>query len=443
MANEENIPNPEEQEAQKTQMLVDTGNAILELEEAQAQFKKHLIVEGEILKEKFGDRLVKDKSLRESFDSSIGTGKDMSLGAPFLKPLNSYVKEYYKKYYKAVQSDNAEERDKAFAQVKMLKQELDAIREMKKDYADNMFGSDDGTSQLSKGCSQQQVSIADQLYTHNTELRVEIGSEKMVKAQLVDFYNMPINLGECYGVVQDFTGNETYVNFKEGNKDLFVPPMEKALEYQRLRKEQSDIASEAMATNSQPSLDVDGIAYQMKKLLIDQNTVLSFCHDDLMEDGSTFKEHLYNHQSLEHLSYNGETQEFDLAQFDENGDGHLDEADRVRLIDAITNVDSDFFDIELLRDLVTEYYTKKIYMAWGKQFGFPDDWLFNIDVNKVKLNIQRFKVEREKAEKRKHPIFMFDGKQYSLEEADKFLQVAMFKEHNQEVDYVKKYNLDK
>ena len=79
----------------------------------------------------------------------------------------------------------------------------------------------------------------------------------------------------------------------------------------------------------------------MKKLFIDQNTVLSFCHDDVLEDGSTFKEHLYNHQSLEHLEYNGETQEFDLSQFDENGDGQLDEADRVRLIDAITKKPED------------------------------------------------------------------------------------------------------
>ena len=443
MAKDDNIPNPQEQEAQKDQMLVDTGNAILELEEAQKQYKKHLIIEKELIKAKYGDRLTKDKALRAAYDASIGTGKDASLGEAFLKPLHKFVKAEYKKYYKAIQNDDAEERDKAFAQVKILKQEIDAIKESKKDYADNMFGGEDGEMQLSKGCSQQQISIADQIYTHNSELRVEIGDKSHVKAQMVDFYNQPIKLGECYGVVQDFAGNETYVNFKEGNKDLFVPPMERVLEYQRLRKEQSDLASEAMANNQQPSLDVKGIAYQMKKLFIDQNTVLSFCHDDVLEDGSTFKEHLYNHQALEHLEYNGETQEFDLSQFDQNGDGLLDEADRVRLIDAITNVDSEFFDIELLRDLVNEYFTKRIYLAWGKQFNFPEDWLHALDINKVKLNIERFKVERDKAKQRKHPIFMFDGKQYSLKEADKFLQVALWKEHTEEVDYVKKYNLDK
>ena len=90
----------------------------------------------------------------------------------------------------------------------------------------------------------------------NPELRVEIGTKKHVRAEMVDFYNEPLRQGECYGVVQDFAGNETYVNFKNGNKDLFVPPMEKSLEYQELKKEQSEIDGQAKAKDDQPSLDV-------------------------------------------------------------------------------------------------------------------------------------------------------------------------------------------
>jgi len=82
-------------------------------------------------------------------------------------------------------------------------------------------------------------------------------------------------------------------------------------------------------------------------------------------------------------------------------------------------------------------------MTWGKPFGFPDDWIHNVEINKIKLNIERFKQAYDEAKSRKWPIFMFDGKQYGLKEADKFLQVALWKEMKQSrnVDYRKKYNI--
>ena len=438
MANE-NIPNPQEEKDQISQMLVDTGNTILEHQEEEKAFRKHQQIEAEMIHQKYGDRIMKDEGLRAAFDSSIGTGADQSLGQAFLDPIHKYVRELHKDYIKFVKKEDSENRDKAFAKLKLLKQEVAAIKEMKRDYSDNMMGGEVGQPTISKGCSQQQVSIADQLYTQNPELRVEIGTKKHVRAEMVDFYNEPLRQGECYGVVQDFAGNETYVNFKNGNKDLFVPPMEKSLEYQELKKEQSEIAGQAKANDDQPSLDVGGIGYQIKKIFIDQNTVLSFAHDDILEDGSTFKEHLYNHKALEFITYD----DFDLQEHDENRDGQIDEWDRVRLMDAITNIDNPNFNIDLLRDLVTEYYTKKIWMAWAKQFNFPEDWLHNIDVNRAKANVNRFKIAYDEAKTKKHPLFMFDGKQYGLKDADKFLQVALWSKNQEEVDYVKKYNLDK
>ena len=241
MANE-NIPNPQEEKDQISQMLVDTGNTILEHQEEEKAFRKHQQIEAEMIHQKYGDRIMKDEGLRAAFDSSIGTGADQSLGQAFLDPIHKYVRELHKDYIKFVKKEDSENRDKAFAKLKLLKQEVAAIKEMKRDYSDNMMGGEVGQPTISKGCSQQQVSIADQLYTQNPELRVEIGTKKHVRAEMVDFYNEPLRQGECYGVVQDFAGNETYVNFKNGNKNLYVPPMEKSIEYQELKKEQTEIA---------------------------------------------------------------------------------------------------------------------------------------------------------------------------------------------------------
>jgi hypothetical protein len=170
----------------------------------------------------------------------------------------------------------------------------------------------------------------------------------------------------------------------------------------------------------------------MKKLFAEKETVLSFAHDDILEDGSTFKEDLYMHRALEHISY----EDFNLEEHDENRDGFIDEEDRVRLVDAITNPDNPHFDEELLRDLVTEYFTKKVYMAWGKQMNFPEGWLYSVEVNKQKLNIARFRIAWEQAVSQKQSRFMFDGKQYSTIESKKFLQVAAQQEAQETPDYV-------
>ena len=171
MANE-NIPNPQEEQDQISQMLVDTGNTILEHQEEEKTFRKHQQIEAEIIHGKYGDRIIQDEALRNAFDASIGTGADQSLGQHFLNPIQKYVRDLHKDYIKYVKKSDAENRDKAFAKIKLLKQEIDAIKEMKKDYSENMMGGEVGEPTISKGCSQQQVSIADQLYTENPELRV-------------------------------------------------------------------------------------------------------------------------------------------------------------------------------------------------------------------------------------------------------------------------------
>lgn len=427
----QNESNPEEQEQMKQQMLVDVGADILKWEADQKAYKARKTYEEDQVALKYGDRLDKDIALRQTHELSLGTGADTQLGPAFMDPITKRCKELYKDYADAVKANKPEDRDKAFGAVKMMKQEIDAIKEMKVEYADNMFGGEGSEPQLSRGCSRQQISISDQLYTLNPELRIEFGSKKHIKSQMVDFYNRSIKENEAYGVVQDYAGNEVYVNFKEGNKDLFVPPFDKALEWQNIRKEQSDIAMEAQAGDETPDLNIGDISYQMNKLFAEKNTVLAFALDDMLSDGSTFKEHLYNHEALEYIDY----KHFDLAQHDENRDGVIDEIDRASLIDALTNQDNDYFNIDLLRELVIEYYTKKVWNAWAKQFGFTEDWLHNIQLNKAKINLGRFKMDLEKARAAGDPIFMFDGKQYLTKESVD--QVAIWEQNKDVTDYMK------
>ena len=430
---------PEMQQAMQKQSLVDTGNEILKFEEEEKQLKRYEEIEKELYDSYYGERLIQDEALRANHDVAIGTGVDSQLGPAFLDPLNKYIKKLYKDYYKAIQKEDFEERDKAFSSLKLLKQEVDGIKEMKKDYADNMFGGDAGESKLSKGNSRQQISFSDQMYTQNSDLKVIFGEKKHIKDGILDYYDQPINVNMMYGIIKDFEGNDVFIKVMDGNKDLFVPPMMKALEYQQARKEQSDLASEAMATGASPSLNIGGIAYQMKKLFASKETVLSFAHDDILEDGSSFKSDLYMHEALEFITY----EDFDLGKYDENKDGMIDEMDRVRLVDAITNQDNPFFDEDLLRALVTEYFTKKMYMAWGKQMNFPEGWLHSIDINRVKLNINRFRIAWEQAVNQKQPRFLFDGKPYSTVESKKFLEVAAQHENKLDPDYVEKVKENK
>ena len=94
-----------------------------------------------------------------------------------------------------------------------------------------------GGTQLSKGNSTQQISIADQLYTQNPDLKIFFGEERHIKEGVLDFYENAMKVNEQYGIVEDLEGREVFVNMKEGNSGLFVPPMAKALEFQELRKE--------------------------------------------------------------------------------------------------------------------------------------------------------------------------------------------------------------
>lgn len=437
----EESPNTEQQEGggmDMDQMILQhtatVGLDILKHREERLKNKKHEEIEKAKNLSIHGKRLEQDLALRKLYDITRGSGYENQMGKAFLKPYKIYVNYLYKEYYTAVKKNRTEDKDKAFASLRLLKQEIDAIKTEKAEYGDNMLGGAGGKTKLSKGNSIQQVSISDQIYTQNPELKIFFGQEEHIKQEVFDFYENPIRVNEQYAVLQKLNGERCFVNMKEGNKNLFVPPMAKALEYQELRKEQVGIAQEAMANQQQPKLDVGRIGYAIDKMFLERETVLSFCHDDILEDGSTFKEHLYNHKDLTKIQYT----DFSLGDFDENRDGYIDDFDRESVVDALTNPDNQFFNIDLLRNLITDYFTKKIYFAWGKTMGFEEGWLNKVETTRLKMNMQRFETAVQAAKESGEPTFMFDGEQYKTDPNKIVNQVQIQKTNKSEVDYEKR-----
>ena len=410
------------------------GLDILKHREERLKNKKHEKIEKAKNLSIYGKRLEQDLALRKLYDITRGSGYENQMGKAFMAPYKMYVNDLYKKYYTAIKKNKTEEKDKAFANLRLLKQEIDAIKTEKTEYGDNMFGGPGGKTKLSKGNSIQQVSISDQIYTQNPDLKIFFGQEEHIKQGVLDFYENPIRVNEQYAILEKLNGEKCFVNMKEGNKNLFVPPMAKALEYQELRKEQVGIAQEAMANQQQPKLDVGRIGYAIDKMFLERETVLSFCHDDILEDGSTFKEHLYNHKDLTKIQYT----DFTLGDFDKNRDGYIDDFDRESVVDALTNPDSQFFNIDLLRDLVTDYFTKKIYFAWGKTMGFEEGWLDKVEISRLKMNMQRFETAMQAAKENGEPTFMFDGEQYKTDPNKMVNQVQIQKTNKSETDYEKR-----
>ena len=144
-----------------------------------------------------------------------------------------------------------------------------------------------------------------------------------------------------------------------------------------------------------------------------------FCHDsEVLRDGSTFKRHLYEHPNIQNLNYGG----FDWDRLEFNmplGPGdknywhdNIDDIDRLKLVDAIVNVDNPFFNMNLLRTLVKEYYTYKIENAWWKGMGYPEGKLDIMRLKQNELTKARFKKEKANAAKNGQLDFLFDGKVY-------------------------------
>ena len=147
--------------------------------------------------------------------------------------------------------------------------------------------------------------------------------------------------------------------------------------------------------------------------------VMMFCHDsEVLRDGSTFRRHLYEHPNIENLNYGG----FDWGKLEFNlplGPGdknhwadNITEDDKLKLVDSIINVDSSFFNMNLLRTLVKEYYTYRIEKAWWKSMGDDEGRLEVMRLKQNALKKDRFKRDKAKAIEDGMKHFTFDGTVY-------------------------------
>ena len=78
----------------------------------------------------------------------------------------------------------------------------------------------------------------------------------------------------------------------------------------------------------------------------------------------------------------------------------LDVNDKVQLIFALTDGDNPFFDIDLLRTLVKEYYAYKIENAWWKGMGYEEGKLTVMRLKQKELAKARYQKPEPKQYKK-------------------------------------------
>ena len=266
------------------------------------------------------------------------------------------------------------------------------------------------------------------MYCKNPELKVVFAVKEDVENGTTDYYGDLVKEEQQYCIVYDFYNNPVLLNVYDGNKDMFIRDNLKFTEYLNFLNETHEGALEANKGKSAVKIDLGRINYKIDTLFgyndgtaskQQDELVMMFCHDsDILRDGSTFRRHLYEHPNIQNLNYGG----FDWEKLQFNPDlgpgdkdywhDEIDDLDRLRLVDAIVNSDSPFFNIKLLRTLVKEYYTAKIENAWWKGMGYPEGKLEVMRLKINELNKARFKKEKAEASKNGQLDFVFDGKVY-------------------------------
>ena len=304
--------------------------------------------------------------------------------------------------------------------VKLIK---DSMIEFQEDHFQNRKA-----GKLSRGVSQQQVSFATQMYCENPDLIITFASKQDVLFGQKDYYGNLVRDGELYAIVYDFSNNPVLINVLDGNKDMFIVDIMKATEYMNFGNELGKKGAEARKNKEAVKINLNRINRKIDVLFglndgtatKEQNQlVLVFAHDDaILEDHNTFKRHLYEYPNIQNLNYgdfNFDRLEYlgDLGPGDKNyWHDNIDELDRLKIINAICNQDNPFFDINLLRTLVKEYYTIILENIWWKSMGFDQGKLDLMRLKQKELIKERFKMEKAKAAQDGKIEFLFDGKVY-------------------------------
>jgi hypothetical protein len=378
-------------------------------------------------------RKAKDQILRNNQKELLGD--NAVIHAPGIQGIGNsdkYKDSLYKKLkqlqeelYQAVQNEDMEAQEESKSTLAGLKTDMTRFREETQTFFENHFAPD---SFLSKSGSPQQLSYATQIYCKNPDLSIMHAEAGDVARGQLDVYGDPIVEDACYAIVEDFNGEHGFINVISGNKNAWWVNANRAIEYIGFIKTYTDKAAQARESKAVVKIDLGGINYKID-LFFGSNDgtatkqqdrlVLQFCWDEhLLKDGSSFRRHLYEHPNIKNLNYGGfdfESMEFqpDLGPGDKNyWHDNLDGMDKLKLVDAICNVDNPFFDIKLLRTLVKEYYTYRIENAWWKAMGYEEGRLEIMRLKQNELKKQRFKMAKNKAEESGMKHFTFDGTVY-------------------------------
>jgi len=127
------------------------------------------------------------------------------------------------------------------------------------------------------------------------------------------------------------------------------------------------------------SFSYDDTKMQVSKLLKSGN-MMSLINDDVLGTGSSFKEDLLASPQISNITYSSLGIGVDKGQagsnpYDTDGDGKMSPAEldkipeemRVKIADALTNKDNDFFKEDVTRGLMEDYITTNMEMNYNKK----------------------------------------------------------------------------
>lgn len=421
-----------QEKAQKSEGMMDAGMDIL----SEAQRRKNWEELQKYIRESEPEamRIRKEKDIRLRQNMKDILGEKALITTPgidgvansnmYMRILTQECKRLQGLLYKAVQNDDGDKEQDINQRIAGIKRISERYREETQEFYDDHFTAD---SMLSKGCSKQQISFGTQIFCDNPEANIVFATEEDVEQGTTDYYGKPVVDGAIYALAYDFEGDPCMINVLDGNKSTWICDTGKVIEYMGFLSETHKSAQEA--AKNKEAMDVKPILgrinYKLDMMFGNNDgtatwkhnqLVMQFCHDShIMKDGSSFLRHLYEHPNIQNLNYGGfdwDNMEFkrELGPGDENyWTDVLDVDDKVQLIFALTDGDNPFFDIDLLRTLVKEYYAYKIENAWWKGMGYEEGKLTVMRLKQKELAKSRYQKARVEAIQEGRAEFVFDG----------------------------------
>ena len=268
-------------------------------------------------------------------------------------------------------------------------------------------------NKLSKGVSQQQLSLATQMYCENPNIRIVCAEKLDVIKGERDFYGNIVKEDNFYAIVETYDARWVLVHVLEGYKNTWIQSLGKVNEYLQFARVFIDEATEASQSPTATKIPLGKAESKIDSMFghndgtstkVQDRLVLEFAHDNILGDASTFRRHLYEHPNIQNLNYGGF--DWDALQMHRNlGPGdkdywydNLDKGDRLRLVDAIVNPDSPFFTTATLRTLVKEYYIGLLENNWWKAMGFEEGKLEVMRLKRKDLMVRRFAMAKAKVQ---------------------------------------------